>query len=143
MLARLRLAPFHGSPPMTVIAILLAALAGFGTGALWYGVLGERWRAASGLDCDEAPRRDPLPFALAGAASLLTSVMLWHVLTGAGIAGFGAALVSGAGVGAFFVAPWIVLGHAFAGRPRDLWWIDGGHAVAACTVIGAVQGLFL
>jgi hypothetical protein len=127
-----------------ILAILLAALAGFGTGAVWFGTFGDRWLAAVGrtraeLDAD----RSKLPFAVGGVAALATSAMLWHVLGSSGIASFGGALLSGFGVGAFFAAPWILMNYAFAKRPRDLWWIDGGYAVVACTVIGAVQGLFV
>ena len=35
----------------------------------------------------------------------------------------------------------ILTNYAFAKRPRTLWWIDAGHAVVACTAIGAVLGL--
>ena len=55
--------------------------------------------------------------------------------------GFWAGLVSGFGVGLFFVAPFILTNYAFARQPRALWWIDAGHALLACTAIGAVVGL--
>jgi hypothetical protein len=58
-------------------------------------------------------------------------------------AAFGGGLVSGFGVGLFFVAPWILTNHAFAGRPGALWWIDAGHVVLACSAIGLVLGVFL
>ena len=52
-------------------------------------------------------------------------------------------LLSGLGAGLFFAAPWIMTNYAFAGRPRALWWIDGGHVVLACSAIGLVLGVFL
>ncbi|MEL6482347.1 MAG: DUF1761 domain-containing protein, partial [Pseudomonadota bacterium] len=115
----------------------------FGTGAVWYGVHAKRWLAGTGRTEEEIKAdQSPLPFILAGVTALLASVVLWHVLGTAGI-GFGGAVFSGLGLGLGLVAPWIVLNHAFAGRPRDLWWIDAGYAALAVTVISAVHGLFL
>ncbi|MEM7499438.1 MAG: DUF1761 domain-containing protein [Pseudomonadota bacterium] len=128
---------------MDILATLLAAAAGFGTGAVWYGIHSKRWLAGTGRTEEEIKAdRSPLPFVLAGVTALLASTVLGHVLAGAGV-GFGGALVSGVGFGFALVAPWIVLNHAFAGRPRDLWWIDAGYAALAVTVMSAVHGLFL
>ncbi|MEO1459371.1 MAG: DUF1761 domain-containing protein [Pseudomonadota bacterium] len=129
---------------ITVLAILLAAAAGFASGAVWYGVHGARWMAATGRSkADIRADRSPLPFVIGAVAALLASAVLWHLWAAGGVTGFSGALTGGLGLGALLVAPWIVLNHAFAGRPRELWWIDGGYATLACTAIGAVHGLFL
>ncbi|MEM6356670.1 MAG: DUF1761 domain-containing protein [Pseudomonadota bacterium] len=128
---------------MSILAILLAAAAGFGTGAVWYGVHSKKWLAGTGRTEEEIKAdKSPLPFILAGITALLASVVVWHVLGTAGV-GFLGAVVAGLGLGCGLVAPWIVLNHAFSGRPRDLWWIDGGYAALAVTAISAVHGLFL
>jgi hypothetical protein len=80
---------------------------------------------------------------MAIAASLLTAGLMRHVFVSAGVGGIGGGLVSGIGVGLFYVAPWIVSNYAFARRPRALWWIDAGHVVLACSAIGLVLGVFL
>ena len=59
-----------------------------------------------------------------------------------GVTGMMRCLGYGAGIGAFVVMPWVILHYAFAGRPKSLWWIDGGHTVAAFAVMGLVLGLF-
>ena len=129
---------------MQLIAVLLAAAAGVAAGAVWYMVNGARWAAAVGRSGDEAgAERTALPFVIAIAASLLAAGLMRHVFVSGGISGIGGGLLSGFGVGLFFVAPWIVTNHAFAGRPRALWWIDGGHVVLACSAIGLVLGVFL
>ena len=128
---------------MGIIAILLAAAAGFAAGAIWYGVLGDRWFAAIGKTRKEARReRSATPFLIAGGGALACSGMMRHVFVSTGIAGAGAGLVAGFGIGAFLVLPWILTNYAFAGRPRDLWWIDGGYSVLAPTMIGLVLGFF-
>ncbi|MEM7526819.1 MAG: DUF1761 domain-containing protein [Pseudomonadota bacterium] len=128
---------------MVLLSILLAAAAGFATGAVWYGVLSKRWLAATGRTEEEIKAdRSPLPFILAGITALLASTVLRHVFDAVGLT-FGGAVTAGIGIGLGLVAPWIVLNHAFAGRPRDLWWIDAGYAALAVTVISIVHGFFL
>jgi len=129
---------------MQLVAVLLAAAAGFGSGAAWYMVNGSRWMAAVGMTEAEAKGgRSPLPFFIAFLASLLTAGMMRHIFAVSGVSGLGAGLIGGFGVGLFFVAPWIVTNYAFARRPVALWWIDAGHVVLACSAIGLVLGLFL
>jgi hypothetical protein len=129
---------------MQLMAVLLAAAAGFGAGALWYMVNARRWAAAVGRTEDEVgAERTALPFVIALAASVLTAGLMRHVFVSGGIGGIGGGLLGGFGVGLFFVAPWIVTNYAFAGRPGALWWIDAGHVVLACSAIGLVLGGFL
>ena len=128
---------------MGILAVLLAAAAGFGAGAVWYMTLGKQWMAAVGKTEEEIKAdQNPLPFIIGFLASLLTAGMMRHVFATSAVEGVGAGLVGGLGVGLFLVAPWILTNYAFAGRPRTLWWIDAGHAVLACTAIGTVLGLF-
>jgi len=129
---------------MQTVAVLLAAAAGFASGAVWYMMLGARWKSAVGkTDVEFAAEKSPVPFVVGALASLATAGLMRHVFASAGVGGLGAGLVGGLGVGLFFVAPWILTNYAFAGRPKALWWIDGGHVVLACTAIGTVLGLFL
>ena len=129
---------------MQLVAVLLAAAAGFAVGAAWYMVNAKRWAAAVGRTEDELKaERSPLPFVIGFAASVLTAGLMRHVFASAGVGGIGGGLVSGLGIGLFFVAPWILSNYAFAGRPRALWWIDAGHVVLACSAIGLVLGVFL
>jgi len=129
---------------MQLIAVFLAAAAGFGAGALWYMVNAGRWAAAVGRSEDELKsQRTALPFVMAIVASVLTAGLMRHAFVSGGVSGIGGGLLSGFGVGLFFVAPWIVTNYAFAGRPRALWWIDAGHVVLACSAIGLVLGVFL
>lgn len=128
---------------MGFLSIIVAAIAGFAAGAVWYMVNGARWMRAVGRTQEEiAADKSPLPFIIAFAASLLTAGMMRHVFLTAGLAGFLPGLVAGLGFGLFMIAPWVATNYAFAARPRPLWWIDGGHVILVATVIGAVLGLF-
>lgn len=128
---------------MGILAVLLAAAAGFAVGAVWYMTLAKPWMAAVGKTEDEIKSdKNPLPFIVAIIGNILVAGMLRHVFATASISGLGAGLVSGLGVGLFVASPWILTNYAFAGRPRPLWWIDAGHVTFACAAIGAVLGVF-
>lgn len=129
---------------MQMVAVLLAAAAGFASGAVWYMINGKRWMQAVGrTEKDIKADKSPLPFIVGFLASLLTAGLMRHVFAGSGVSGVSAGLIGGLGVGLFFVAPWIMTNYAFADRPKTLWWIDAGHVVLACSAIGLVLGLFL
>ncbi|MAS42414.1 MAG: hypothetical protein CML46_22060 [Rhodobacteraceae bacterium] len=129
---------------MGVIAVILAATAGFGFGALWYGLLvGGIWRRELGLPeaAIAAHMKAPAPYVVAFAAALLTAGFLRHVFVMAGLAGAGAGLTAGLGAGLFMAAPWLACSYAFAARNPKLALIDGGHVVGACACIGLTLGL--
>jgi hypothetical protein len=83
-----------------------------------------------------------MPFLVALAAMIVVAGMMRHMLATSGIEGPGKSLLSGLGVGAFFVAPWLAMDYAYAMRPSRLTLIDGGYAVLGCGAIGLVLGLF-
>jgi len=128
---------------MTYLAIFLAAMGGFAVGAVWYMSLAKPWMAAVGRTEEEIKAdQNPLPFIIAFLAALSAATVMQHMFVAGGVTGVMRCLGYGAGIGAFVVMPWVVLHYAFAGRPKSLWWIDGGHTVAAFAVMGLVLGLF-
>lgn len=128
---------------MDMLAVILAAAGGFATGAVWYMALARPWMAAVGRTEEELrATAKPVTYAIAFLAALLTAGMMRHVFAMSGVDTVGGGLVGGLGIGAFVTAPWIVNNYAFAGRPKALWWIDGGYAAVACAVIGAILGGF-
>lgn len=131
---------------MGVVAVLVAALAGFAMGAVWYMSLSKPWMKAAGIETDENGKPkgsgSPLPFVISGICMILVAGMMRHVFAMAGIDGAGKGLVAGLGVGLFFIAPWVTMNYAYADRPRNLSLLDGGYAVLGPGVIGLVLGLF-
>ena len=125
------------------IAVVIAALCGFGVGMAWYMALGNAWMAALGKTKDDmTPRAEPFVTAI---VALL--VMAWLL---AGVIGhlgkdevtLWNGIVSGAFVWLGFVATTMAVNHAFQGAKRQLTLIDGGHWLAVLIVMGAVIGLF-
>lgn len=128
---------------MGLLAVLLAAAGGFATGAVWYMVLAKPWMHAVGKTEEEVKAsQNPVTFVIAFLAALMTAGMMRHVFAMSGIESIGGGLISGLGIGAFMTAPWLMTNYAFADRPKALWVIDGGYAIAACTVIGTILGVF-
>ncbi|WP_299779940.1 DUF1761 domain-containing protein [uncultured Roseobacter sp.] len=131
---------------MEYLSVLIAGVAGFMFGAVWYTVLADRWMAASGVARDEsgkpANRSDPIPYITSLLGAILVAGMMRHVFELSAIDTVGKGLVSGLGIGLFLVSPWIATFYSFGARPRSLILIDGGYATFGCTVIGIVLTLF-
>lgn len=127
---------------MDWLAVIVAAVAGFAVGAVWYGVFSKAWVAASGVPTDDkgAPSDGNNPVTYAGAflCILLVAGMMRHTFTMAGIDTLAKGVVGGLGIGLFFIAPWITLNVLFSQRPKALAVIDGGYAAVGCAVIGGV-----
>ncbi len=129
---------------MTYLTILVAAVAGFAVGAVWYMGLSTRWMTAVGRTEEEIKAdQNPLPFIIAFLGALSAAAVMQHLFAVAGVSGVWRCFGYGAGIGFFVVMPWVILHYAFAGRPKSLWWIDGGHTVAAFAVMGLVLGFFI
>lgn len=131
---------------MGLLSVIAAAAVAWIFGAGYYMALSKPWIEASGVPVDASGRpaggASPTPFVLSALAMLLVAGMMRHIFSMAGIATFAAGIVSGLGVGLFFIAPWIMINNAYAMRPFRLTLIDGGYAVAGAAIIGAVLTLF-
>ena len=131
---------------MGILAVVLAAAAAWIYGAVHYMTLSKPWMQAAGIpmtaEGKPAGNGSPLPFVLSAVAMLLVAGMMRHVLAMSGIEGAGKSLVTGLGVGLFFIAPWIMINNAYGMKPPKLTLIDGGYAVIGCGIIGLVLGFF-
>ena len=120
-------------------AVAAAAVAGFVTGAVWYGVFAKPWMAAAGRsDDDVEPKVSTYVFA--GVLQLVMAVTIAVIIAQAGIASW----LGGAGLG-FVIGIGLVtankaLNAAFQGTSRNLVVIDGLHAAVAFAVMGGILG---
>ena len=132
---------------MSFLAILVAGAAGYAFGAIWYMTLSKPWMEASGITCDEHGRPEgggsPLPFILAAIAMVIVSGMMRHVFALSDITTFSKGLVSGLGIGAFFISPWIMINNAYGMRPFKLTIIDSGYAIIGCGIMGTILTFFV
>ena len=133
------------------IAVLVAAIAGWLTGALWYGVLGKSWVAAQGRTMEEFKAQQAagigklsaqLPFLLALVAAIVMSWVLAGMIghLGSGQVTLKNGVISAGFVWLGFVATTITVGNAFSGHKFMLTVIDSGHWLAVLVVMGAIIG---
>jgi hypothetical protein len=126
--------------------VVAAALAAFGFGAAWYMTMSRPWMAAAevrlGTDGRPANAADKMPFVVGLVGMLLAAGMMRHIFASAGIGTLGAGFVSGLGIGAFAVMPWVAMNYAFAGRKGMLTVIDGVNVVIGSGIMGLVLMAF-
>jgi hypothetical protein len=127
---------------MGILAILVGAGASFVFGAIWYGVFSDAWKQTSKvpLDDDGNPKnmRSPVPYITCAVALILVAGMMRHSFATAGIDTFGKGVLSGAGVGLFFVTPWVALFNGYSMHSHKLTMINGGYATIGCALMGAI-----
>ena len=124
------------------IEIVLAALAGFMVGGLWYGpVFGKAWQRLSGLsDADIQGGNMPLIFGSTFLLNLMASVMLAHMFSANGNPDLRISTMMGFGIGLFFVATSVSINHLFSRKPLGLIAIDAGYWTVIYTLMGAIFG---
>ncbi len=132
---------------MEFLNVLVAGIASFMFGAIWYSTLSKPWVEASGVAVDAetgkpANASNPAPYIIGVISSILVAGMMRHVFETSTVDTLWEAAVSGFGIGAFLATPWLATNYGFAGRPAKLLIIDGGYATIGCTIIGIVLQLF-
>lgn len=130
---------------MEILNVIAAAAAAWAFGAAYYMALAKPWTVASGIETDangKPVNESAAPYIISMICMVVVAGMMRHIFMMAGIDTLGKGLVAGAGIGAFFIAPWIVINTAYGNRPAALAVIDGGYAIGGCAVMGLVLTLF-
>jgi len=122
------------------LAIVVAAVAGFAFGSVWYMALSKQWMAAVGLT--EPPKPAPMPFIAAFVCQLIMAWMLAGLVGHMGEVTVIDSMLTGALVWFGFVLTTMVVNHRFQSAPWSLTVIDSGHWLGVLLVIGLVIGLF-
>ena len=124
------------------IAVVVAAIATFVLGGLWYGPLfGRRWMAASGVSEEEVAQGNPartfsISFVLQFVAA---AVLAMFIGPEAGLV-FG--LAAGGAVGLFWVAGAFGVVYLFEQRPLGHWAVNAGYHVLGYLLMGGILGAF-
>lgn len=137
---------------MEILNVIVAGLASFAFGAVWYMSVSSAWMAAADLRPDDKGRptradaqegsSSPMPFLIGLGAMIVVAGMMRHMFATSGITTIGGGAIAGLGVGAFFIMPWLAMNYAFALRKPALILIDGCYAVVGCMIIGVVLNVF-
>jgi hypothetical protein len=128
---------------MNYLAILIAAVAGFGWGAAYYMTLSKQWLAAVGKSKEEiGTGRSATPFVISFVALLIMGFVLAGSIghLGPGNVTVVNGIISGLILWAGFVATTIFVNNAYPGRKYMLSVIDSIHWLGVLVIQGAVIG---
>lgn len=127
---------------MEYINVLVAGVATWVFGAIWYMTIAKSWMAASGLTEETIDNKNPMPYIVSLIGAIVVAGMLRHVLAGAGITEMGKSIMTGLGLGLFVVSPWMVNNVMYGQRPKSLIWMDCGYPIIGMGIMGFVLALF-
>ena len=123
-------------------AILVATVAAFVLGGIWYGpVFGKAWLAALGKTADDL-EPSPTPFVISFFTALLTCIVLAALLKGLAIGTLGGGLTLGALVGIGFIATAMASDSAFCRWGMSLFLIQSGYRVVYSIVMGGILAVW-
>ncbi len=130
---------------MNYWAVLMAAVAAWMLGALWYSLLAKPWMAAAGvakasIESNAGSIRGFLPFVVAFVAVLVMAWVLAGIMGHLGQLSIKNGVVSGAFCWLGFTIPAMAANYTFGQRRPLLLLIDGGYWLAALVVMGVVIG---
>ena len=127
-------------------AIVLAAIAGFAVGAVWYWIFGKRWMEANGLTEEmgrgQSASSKAMPFLWAALANILIAIGLAGIVghLGIGQVTLRHSIISAIALWLAFIIPILVVNYTFARRKPVLIAIDGGHWLVVIVVMGVIIG---
>jgi hypothetical protein len=122
-------------------AVLLAAIAAWLFGALWYMALSKPWLKAARID-PATMKRSVAPFLVSFVAELVMATVLAGAVAhlGPGQVTIRNGIVSGLILWAGFVATTLAVNHRYQGFGWTLTLIDAGHWLGVALIMGAVIG---
>ena len=125
------------------IAVVVATVASFIFGSIYYMAAAKPWRDAIGkTEAEVKENMKPMPFVVAVVAQLVMAYMLAAVMFSLGEVTPEAGLYIGFLMWFGFVLTSMAVNHGFQGAKRNLTVIDGIHWLAVLLVQGLVIGFF-
>ncbi|MGE0354015.1 MAG: DUF1761 domain-containing protein [Gemmatimonadales bacterium] len=124
------------------LAVIVAAVATFILGGLWYGPLfGKAWMAASGVTEERARQGNPaVIFGLSFVLQLVAAIVLAMFIGPEADLTF--SLLAGLSVGAFWVATAFGVVYLFERRPLGHWVVNALYQIVAFTLMGGILGVW-
>jgi Protein of unknown function (DUF1761) len=122
-----------------LLAIFVAAAAGFLVGGVWYGPLfGKAWMAENGFTEEQLKNANMLKiYGLTFAFSVLSAVFLGHLLAFFDTSARATMMIS-TGIALGYIVPAIGTSYLFSRKSGKLFAIDAGYWVVFYAAMGAV-----
>ncbi|MGH7443371.1 MAG: DUF1761 domain-containing protein [Longimicrobiales bacterium] len=123
------------------LGVLLAVLASFALGFLWYGPLfGKTWMAASGVNADKAQSGNmAMIFGTTAVLQLIAAAVLSMFIGPDPELSY--AIMAGFAVGAFWIATSLGTTYLYEQRPFAHWAVNASYNVVTYTVWGLIFAL--
>ncbi len=124
------------------LAVLLATVAAFMAGAVYYGALAKPWMKAAGMT-PETAKFGPALFAVTAVCQLVMAFVLAGVIghLGDGQVTLRNGLISGLLVWLGFMVTTMTINHRYQDAGWDLTLIDGAHWLIVALIMGGVIGI--
>jgi Protein of unknown function (DUF1761) len=130
------------------LSVLVAAVASWIFGAIYYTTLGKLWLAAQGKTAESCKIENAgkstaakiTPFILSFVGAVIMGVVLYGILVHTGKFTLRAGVISGAFCWFGFVLTTVVVNNAYTGRKFMLTVIDTAHWLGVLVIIGGIIG---
>jgi hypothetical protein len=130
------------------LSILMAAVAAWIFGGIYYTSLSKQWLAAQGKTLEQCKAEQAgksgaaktAPFILVFVGELVMAFVLYGIMVHLGTFTIRAGIISGAFCWFGFILPTVTANNAFCGRKPMLTIIDGAAWLGALVIIGAILG---
>ena len=131
---------FDAFADLNWLAVLVAGLAYFIIGAVWYtdALMGRQYRSALGLDPDARATPDPMPLVINLVGWLVSALALGLVSAAVGAEGFAEGLLLGLVVGVGVVITQMLVTTTYEGRGNALFKVNAPYVIIGYAVMGVV-----
>lgn len=125
---------------ISLLAVILAAVAAFPIGGLWYGPLFLKvWQREAGItDVDMQKRHPAAVFGGAFVLQLFAAYFMGHVFATYHGLSAQSTILTALGIALAFIVTAFGVNYLFAGRSLKLWAIDSGYYLVTYTLMGVI-----
>jgi hypothetical protein len=126
-----------------IVAVLVAAAAGFATGGIWYApfMFGPMWSRMSPLEEDQRGQSGMREYTVAVGCTIVQALVLYLIMLATDSIAVAPALWVAFLLWAGFTAAPSLSEAVFSKRPMGTWMVDSGHRLAVALVMALVLAL--
>lgn len=126
-----------------IVAVLVAAAAGFAVGGIWYApfLFGPLWSRMSPLEEDQRGSSGTREYAVSVACAIVQALVLYLILLATETLAIAPALWTGFLLWAGFTAAPSLSEAVFTRRPVGTWLVDSAHRLVVTLVMAVVLSL--